>query len=758
MKSLRSVIEALAKIPEVPPERYQIADLVLDTGLQQVSRGPEIIELPQLSFDLLLELARAAPNVVATDELMDRVWRGVVVNPETVAKRVELLREALGDDSQAPRYIRAIRGRGYRLIAKVNTPQKIERSRTTWLAYALLSVVVLIAVFVVLRSTRPGEEPAPANSIAVLPFEYVGGDATDETLAIGIHDDVITQIAKIGGLRVISRNSVMQLEQGSTVESIGQRLNVATILEGTVQRTGDRIRVNVQLIDALTNEHRWAENYDRRVTAADIFDIQSEIATAVAAALRSHLTPDERARIRLIPTQNLAAYEAYLLGRRALAERSLAEAARHLLRAIELDPQFALAYVSLADTYLLQYHYFEGGPELVDDAADAVDKAFALNDSLGEAYNSLGALLEATDPKAAERAFQRAIELSPSYAPAYHWYANLLQSTGRSAEALVQAYKALELDPLTSILRMEVAELLEDLGRFDDALTQYRRILELDPDDTGAYAGIAEIYWHAFGRLDEAMIWYRRSMTDGKSGPSVAFLGLLYYDLGDFVQARRWIDRSLEVAPGNALGSVAKAIISAHDGDWEQSERYADATLAAAPKWPVALWMRLVVDVREGRYADARARYAAAYPALLTEAEPGIDRSTLTAAVDVAIVLIHTGERERAELLLERAQQYEVKFPRAGTRGAGTAARVLAIRGNDDAALHALQQAVDSGWRGYWRSILLLDPAFTRLHGTPGFRAMLEELDADMAVQLARVAEKERNGELAPLPQQYTAR
>lgn len=746
----------------MPPERYCIADLVLDTGLLQVERDGEPIDLPQLSFDLLLELARAAPNVVTTDELMNRVWRGIVVNPGTVAKRIELVREALGDDHHSPRYISLVRGRGYRLVAEVSPAGAPARAKTRWLGYGLAGAAVVAAAVIAFNfiHTRYSVLPAqpPPNSVAVLPFENVSGEAAHEPLALGIHDDIITQIAKIGGLRVISRTSVMQLEPDSTLEAIGRLLNVATVLEGTVQRTGGRIRINVQLIDTLSDEHRWAEAYDRAYTAANLFDIQGEIATAVAAALQTRLTPEERERIRTIPTRNLAAYETYLLGRRALSERSLDDAPNHFQRAIELDSQFAPAYVGLADSYLLQYYYFARSERRAD-AKAALDKAFALDDRLGEAYNTLGSMLgSAGEQEAAERAFLRSIELSPSYAPAYHWYADFLQSQGRSAEALVQAYKALELDPLTPILRHEVAEALADLGRFDDALAQYRRMIELDLDAPGAREGIGELNWAAYGRLDEAVSWYRESIgvayPDAHPLGAVHF-GMLYYDLGDFVQARRWFDRANEIAPSHRMAILSKAIWSAHDGNWEQFERDADAVLAVAPQWEIALAIRLVADQRKSRYADARARYATAYPALLADEAPEIDRRTVRAATDLALVLIHTGERRRANLLLERARQYAEKFPRAGPRGDELAeARILAVQGNDEAALRSLRRAVENGWRANWRPTLALDPAFVRLLRTPGFQTIREQLDAEMAVQLASVQKMERAGELPAQPQQ----
>jgi tetratricopeptide (TPR) repeat protein len=229
----------------------------------------------------------------------------------------------------------------------------------------------------------------------------------------------------------------------------------------------------------------------------------------------------------------------------------------------------------------------------------------------------------------------------------------------------------------------------------------------------------------------------------------------LYFDLGDFIQAKRWIDRSIEIAPSHGLALLSKAILSAHDGDWDRVERYVDAALANHPEWQIAMAVRLAADQRMNGYAEARARYAVAYPELLANGAPEFDRRTVRAATDLAAVLIHTGELNRANMLLERARQYAQKFPRAGPRGDELAeARILAVQGNDDAAVLALRRAVDNGWRAFWRSTLFLDPAFERLRDKPQFQAIREQLDAEMAVQLARVQKMESAGELAAQPRQ----
>jgi tetratricopeptide (TPR) repeat protein len=536
-------------------------------------------------------------------------------------------------------------------------------------------------------------------------------------------------------------------------------LGVANILEGSVRLAGNQVRITTQLIEAESDAHLWTETYDRELTAANIFSIQSEIAKTVADALQATLSPEEQDRLATAPTENLAAYQAYLLGKQHLAKLtsdSIAEAGDHFQRAIELDPNFALAYVGLADVYGWQ-SYVSGLPteEALAKAQVAVDKALALDDQLGEAYATIaGIKFDRFDARGAEAAFQRALELSPNYASAYSWYADLLDLVlGRPEEALTLHQKAIELDPLSTDVLHYFGATLSTLGRSDEALALWNQALEVDPN-LALYEVIGDHYWWALGELDQAVVWYAKAMDLDPGDPDLpAFLGVLLLDLGAPEDAEVWIDRSLKRGPEADGPNFGMALLKLYRGDEAAALDYGRRALAM--NHFIVPGLLRDHELRAGRYAEARALYEEVSPQLLDEEAPKIETSwDCLYAIDLALVLSKTGEQERADQLLERSLQHIQTRPRFGRGGYGIAdVRIYALQGEKQKALSALQRAIDEGWRAFWWYFLKYDPTLESLHDEPEFQAMIEEIEADMAAQLARVREMERNGELEPIPE-----
>ena len=327
----------------------------------------------------------------------------------------------------------------------------------------------------------------PAKSIAVLPLENLSRDPDNAYFVEGIQDEILTRLSKIADLKVISRTSTQKYKSApDNLRDVARQLGVAHILEGSVQRSNDRVRVNVQLINALTDAHLWADTYDRQLT--DIFAVESEIAKMIAETLQAKLTGSEKALIAAQPTSDTAAYDLYHKGRSLWEKRSgdnLPKAIAFYEQAIARDPKYALAYAGLANSYVLLPYYFSVPQrDAMAKARDAAVKALEIDPKLAEAHNALGKILifDDLDLAGAEREFKRAIELQPNNATAHQWYGNgPLDSRGRFEEAIAETRRAVELDPLSPIINTDRAYPLYYARRYDEAMAQLKKAIDLDP-------------------------------------------------------------------------------------------------------------------------------------------------------------------------------------------------------------------------------------------------------------------------------------
>jgi pentatricopeptide repeat protein len=357
------------------------------------------------------------------------------------------------------------------------------------------------------------------HSIAVLPFANLSADPDNEYFSDGITEEILTVLAPVEGLKVISRTSVMQYK-GTTksVRQIADELDVASVLEGSVRRAGDRVRIAAQLIDARTDKHLWAERYDRSLE--DIFEIQTDVAERIVEALKMRLTSREKARIAERPTESVEAYEEYLKGRYFLPKRTeeaIRQAIEHFRKAVEVDPSFAQAWAGMADGYALLPSYSETPiSEMSSEARAAAGRALALDPGLGEAHAAIGMVAELLgDAEEADRQFRRAIELSPGYATAHHWYGNFLTTKGRHDEAIAELREALDLDPVSLPVLSGLGTAYMFSDRMDGAIQTYSKIVEMDPGYVTGPANLAETYdaldrceealalWEAVGRISE---------------------------------------------------------------------------------------------------------------------------------------------------------------------------------------------------------------------------------------------------------------
>ncbi len=438
---------------------------------------------------------------------------------------------------------------------------------------------------------KPAADQPRPRSVAVLPFLNLSGDPENEHFADGITEDVIAQLSKIRALHVISRTSVMPFkgrQQG--LREIAARLQVATLLEGSVRRAGDRVRIVAQLVDAGTDENLWAETYDRQLT--DIFAIQMEVALHIAAALKAELSPDERARIGREPTSDVRAYQLYLKGRHCFiryTEEGMRQAIGYFEQAIERDPQYALAYASVAMAYTELGETGALNPdEAYPRAKAAATHALALDPELGEAHSTVayGMFVYDFDWTGAEAEFKRALELSPGSADTYDLYGRLCSVLGRFDEAIALQRRAQELDPLahqsdlaTALLRagrydqaLEAASraiefdrnyarghstlgwALFGKGRFDEGLAALERAVALSPGDTLWLAQLGQAYALA-GRVDRAQEILRELEEQSRTRYVAPYhMAYVYTGLGQHEQAMDCLERAYEQRAGSVYG------------------------------------------------------------------------------------------------------------------------------------------------------------------------------------------------------------
>lgn len=331
------------------------------------------------------------------------------------------------------------------------------------------------------------------RSVAVLPFTNMTQDKSNEPFLLGIHDDLLTHLSRIKSVRTISRTSMLQYRGTTkTIPQIADELDVATILEGSVQRSGDRIRINVQLIDAELDEHIWAETYDRELTAANVFEIQSEIATAIAGELRAALTPEEMQRLGAVPTQSIDALDTYFVGKQLLEERtreSLTVALEYFERTVELDPAFALGWSGLADAAMLLPEYSASADRhaLRVRSDEAIARAMAIDADLPFVSSTIAwsELIRDYDWAGAKKTFRNALLVQEDNTNVLHWLSHTVSWQGHHEEALKHARRAVEIEPDSQLMLMNLAYILVDAQQYEEALAIAARIAEQDPGYTG---------------------------------------------------------------------------------------------------------------------------------------------------------------------------------------------------------------------------------------------------------------------------------
>jgi TolB-like protein/tetratricopeptide (TPR) repeat protein len=482
------------------------------------------------------------------------------------------------------------------LVAQSRAPKK-----HAWIYVVVIGAAISVALFFLGRysagskTTASAPNELSAKSIAVLPFDNLSRDPDNAFFAEGVQDEILTRLAKVADLKVIARTSTNKFKSApDDLRDVAKQLGVTNILEGSVQKVNDQVRVNVQLINALTNAHLWAEIYDRKLS--DIFAVQSDIAKTVADTLQAKLTGTEKQMMAAQPTTDTTAYELYHKGRSLWEKRSgdnIPKAIAYYEQAIAQDPNYALAYAGLAKAYILLPFYT--GANRLDagsKAKDAALKALRLESNLAEAHVALGKILffREIDLAGAMREYKRAIELNPNDATAHHWFGNdTLAALGRFEEAIAEGKRAIELDPLSTVINVDLGETFYYAHRYDEADGQMRKSLEIDPTSFYAHYNLG-IVLQLKGDLPGAIAEYEKAKQLGDN-PLVSTLcaaakahagdkdaalrmlsdldkisqhrevvgylrALLYLSLNNKDEALRWLEQGFEERDGSNISWI----------------------------------------------------------------------------------------------------------------------------------------------------------------------------------------------------------
>jgi len=579
--------------PDAGHLRFGVFELDLKTG--ELRRAGVRVKLQPQPFKALALLASRAQEMVSREELYAHIWGDTIVEEQNLNFCIKQIRDALGDDADSPRYIETLPKRGYRFLVAVEglpkpgepgpVPPAPDPRPRPWRA-ALLWIAVLAGAGLVLFLVRdrlpfwPGRpHPSERMMLLVLPFDNMSGDASQEYFSDGLTEEMITQLGRLNPdrLGVLARNTAMTYKDTKkSVTEIGKEVKVNYILEGSVRRAGNHVRISAQLIQVSDQNHLWAENYERGVE--DVLAIQSEVARRIADSLAFELLPAGQAALER-PAVNPDAYDAYFRGRYQWNKRT-PEALRRSIEfyqeAVAADPNYALAYAGLADSYMLlaSIPYDELPPhDAMPKAKAAAVRALALDDSLGQAHAALAyaKLVYDRDWHAADREFRRAIELNPGYATAHQWYAIYFWVTGQPDRALEEIQTAQALDPYSLVISLTRGWHYYYQRQYDLAIDDLSDTVRMEPAFFAGHFHLGMAYLQA-GKPAEAVAELEQAVTlSGGSPLCRASLAYAYAVTGKKAEARRILDELAQLSKRRYVPALYPAAIYAGLGETDRA-------------------------------------------------------------------------------------------------------------------------------------------------------------------------------------------
>ncbi|MFZ5519552.1 MAG: winged helix-turn-helix domain-containing tetratricopeptide repeat protein [Candidatus Zhuqueibacterota bacterium] len=615
---------------------FHFADFMLDVADHRLTQGDKEIYLRPKSFETLVYLIARHGHLVDKNELLDEIWSGTIVTEATLSHCIEEIRRALADDAYHPRFLKTVPKIGYKFIGKVdNLPTETDEEITEHYSevrirlteekltedsepsasetttpehhnalpislprYAFLPKIVgvvsiIILLFLVIRHVFM-ESDHNIHSLAVLPFVNINADPEQDYFVDGMTEELITELANISALRVISRTSIMRFKGAEeSLPEIAARLGVDAVVEGSVLHSGNKVRVNAQLIHARTDQHLWAERYE--CDLSNVIGLQGEIARSIAQTIKTRLTPEDVDRLKKKQSISPEAHRDFLKGRyfwNKRTEDGFLKAIVYFNQAIELNPVYAQAYAGLANCYNLLYDYDLIRPgDVAQKARAAAIKAIEIDTMFSEGYASLAFVSSRYDWdwQGAEANFKRAIQLNENDVLAHHWYALHLAMLKRFDEAFAEITKAQELDPLSLIVSTNVGWILYFAGRYDEAEQQINKVLDMDPNFLSARVKLGWIYEQT-GEYSLAQAEYQKALQLTPDDTNVlSLLGNSYALSGNRSEAQKVVDELIRRSHQRYISSYWIAIMYTCLG--EKDEAFAWLNQACRERSSGLIWL-----------------------------------------------------------------------------------------------------------------------------------------------------------------------
>jgi TolB-like protein/DNA-binding winged helix-turn-helix (wHTH) protein/Tfp pilus assembly protein PilF len=605
---------------------YEFGDFRVDAARHLlVSRAGDAIPLTPKAFETLLYLVEHHGLVLDKDVLMQAIWPHTVVEENNLNQSISALRRVLGESRGENRYIATVPGRGYQFVADVRkaiagdsiaesedveaisgSGQDID-SRKRSLVFVMVAAIGIVGLCLGLYYFRPTQNttlstsptgPTPIHSksqgrsIAVLPFKPLVAGLRDESLEMGMADTLIVRLSNLREVPVRPISSVRKfggLEQDPI--AAGSELGVESVLDGQIQRSGDRVRVTVRLISVSDGKQLWADQFDEKFT--DIFTLQDLISEKITSALALKLTDEEHSRLTKRYTENVEAYQLYVNGRFYWENRTgegLKRAIEYFAEAIEKDPNYALAYAGLADSYALLGVFHLPPKEAFPKAREATLNALRIDDHLAEAHAALGHIKVQYeyDWAGAEKEYKRAIELNPNYPNAHHFYALYLAAMGRSDEGIAEIKRAQELEPFSLFIHANVGGILYQARRYDEAISQLKSVLEMNPGFDHARSVLGYAYLQK-GMYEQAIAEFEKRTTPATGG--YGDLGQAYGSSGKRREALKEVSKLLELSKHRYVAPYNLALIYASLGDKDNALEWLER--AYEDRSTLLIWIRV---------------------------------------------------------------------------------------------------------------------------------------------------------------------